>query len=142
MSDFMQSVTEAFRSLLSRGLLNVESSGYDAQAFGNAFVTLAGQNLRVRMIRDRGDILAEAASSLRPDDWFPLQRVVRAVGVASAPAEGLLTPQQAADMVERYFPELDRGFGRGHIDHTRTALAELERFATKRLMDRVKRNTP
>ena len=44
-------------------------------------------------------------------------------------------------MVERYFPELDRGLGSSHIDDTRVALAELERFAMKRLKDRVKRNT-
>ena len=141
MSDFLQSVTEAFRSMLSRGLLNVESSDYDAEAFGNASVTLAGQNLRIRIVRDRGDILAEAASRLRPEDWYPLQRVILAVGVSPAPAEGLLTPQQAAEIVERHFPDLDRGLASGHFDHTRTALAELERFAMKRLMDRVKRNT-
>ena len=139
MSDFLQSVTEAFKSLLSSGFLSVESSGYDAQAFGNAIVVLAGQNFRIRMVRDRSDVLADAASRLSPDDWFPLQRVVRAVGGSSPPAEGLLTPQQAAEIVERYFTDLDRGLGSGHIDRTRTTLAELERFALKRLMDRVKR---
>ena len=141
MADFLQSVTEAFKSLLSRGLLTVESSEYDAQAFGNAIVVLAGQNLRIRMVRDRGEVFAEAASSLRPNDWFPLQRAVRAVGISSPPPEGLLTPQQAAEIVEQYFAELERGFGNSHIGATRTALAELEHFALKKLTDRVKRGS-
>lgn len=140
MSDFLESVMEAFKSLLRRGLLNVENSGYDAQEFGNAFVILAGQNFRVRMLRDRGEVFAEAASGLQPNDWFPLQRVVRAAGGASPPAEGLLTPKQAAEIVEQHFDELDRSLGKDQVDYTRTLLAQLERFALKRLTDRVKRN--
>lgn len=141
MSDFLQAVTEAFKSLLTRGLLTVESSGYDARAFGNAVVVLAGGNLRVRVIRDRGDVLAEAASRLDPDDWFPLQRIVRAVGVSSPPPEGLLTPEQAARIVEQYFADLDSGLGSSRIHQIKKVLADLERFATKRLMDRVKKSS-
>lgn len=140
MSDFLQAVTEAFESLLTRGLLNIESSDYDAQAFGNAVVILTGRNLRIRVIRDRGEILADAASSGYPDDWFPLERVVNAVGVPSPPPEGLITLEQAAEIVERYFTDLDSGFGSSRIDHTKTVLAELERFALKRFMDQVRSN--
>jgi hypothetical protein len=138
MSDFLQAVTQAFKSLLARGLLSVESSRYDAQAFGNAVVVLAGRNLRVRVIRDRSETLADAASRLDPDNWFPLQRVIRAVGVSSPPPEGLLTPEQAAEIVARYFTDLEKGLGNGQFDQTKTVLADLERFAVKRLLDRAK----
>lgn len=138
MSDFLHMVTEAFKGLLSRGSLSAESSSYDAQAFGNAVVVFAGRNLRVRVVRDRGETLAEAASSLDPDNWFPLQRVVRAVGVASAPAEGLLAPEQAAAIVEQHLTDLETGLGSGQFQRTKTALADMERFALKRIVDRAK----
>lgn len=137
MSDFLQAVTEAFRGLLDQGLLSVESSKYDDQAFGNAVVVLAGTNLRVRLLRDRGDVFAEAASALDPDNWYPLQRAIRAVGTSSPP-EGLLTPVDAAKLVERHLKDLEKGLGSTCIDQTKTALADLERFATKRFMDRAK----
>jgi hypothetical protein len=136
MSDFLKTVTEAFKDLLTRGLLNVESSNYDAQAFGNAVVVLVGRNLRFRMIRDRGETLADVASRLDPDNWFPLQRVIRAVGASSPPAEGLLTPEQAAEIVGRYLTDLEDGLGKDQVDQTRTVLADLERFALKRILDR------
>ena len=135
MSTFIESVMEAFKSLLSRGLLRVESSAHDPHAFGNAVVVLVGENLRVRVISDRGDTFAEAASRVDPQNWFPLQRVIQALGVSSPPSEGLLTLEKAADIVDRYYWELDTGLG-CRLDQTRRALAELERFAIKRLVDR------
>ncbi len=138
MSDFLKTVTDAFKNLLDRGLLNVESSSYDEKAFGNAVVVLAGGNLRVRVTRDRSETLADAASRQEPNNWFPLQRVVRAVGVSSPPPEGLLTPEQAAAIVEQYLADLEKGLGNGQLNQTKKVLAELERFALKRLMDRAK----
>lgn len=138
MSDFLQTVTEAFKGLIERQLLKVESSSYDAQAFGNALVTLAGRDLRVRVVRDRGETLAEAASRLEPENWFPLQRVVRAVGVRSPPAEGLLAPEQAAAIVEQHLTDLETGLGSAQFQRTKTTLADTERFALKRIVDRAK----
>jgi hypothetical protein len=138
MSDFLQAVTEAFNGLLTQGLLSVESSTYDAQAFGNSVVVFVSQNFRVRVIRDRGEVFAEAASRLCPETWFPLQRVIRAVGVSAPPPEGLLTPKQAAAIVEQNFNDLDSGLGSAFADQTTTTLAELERSAMKRLMDLAK----
>ena len=139
-SDFLQIVTEAFGSLLTQGLLSVESSGYDARAFGNSVVILGSQNFRVRVIQDRGEVFAETESRSHPDNWFPLQRVIRALGVIAPPPEGLLTPGQAAAIVEQHFTELDGDFGRRFTDRIRTTLAELERFAMKRLIDRARTN--
>lgn len=139
MSDFLQTVTDAFKSLLSRGLLNVEFSGDDAEAFGNAVVVLAGRNVRIRLVRDRGDVVAQAASASDPNNWFPLQRVIRAVNASFSTHEGLLTPAEAAGLVERSFTDLDSGLGAACIDQTKAILAELERFAMKRVMDHAKR---
>ncbi len=139
MSDFLQAVTDAFKSLLSSELLAVEFSGHDAQDFGNAVVVLAGRNVRIRMLRDRGDVVAQAASALEPDNWFPLQRVIRAVNVSSSTHEGLLTPAEAAGLVERGFTDLDSGLGAAHFNQTRTILEDIERFAIKRVIDQARR---
>jgi hypothetical protein len=134
MSKFTVAVTDAFRTLLRRGLLSIESSAEDPFAFGNAVVLLTGPNLRLRLVLDRGDTFAEAASQLEPENWFPLQRVIQAVGVYPAPPEGLLTPQQVADLIDRHFVDLDAGLGRTHVDNTKRRLADLECAATKRLV--------
>lgn len=142
MSDFLQAVTNEFKDLLAAGLLSVESSSYDSQAFGNAVVVLVGGNLRVRVFRDREEIYAQVASSLDPENWFPLQRVIRAVGVLSAPPEGLLTIGQAAEFVGRYFNDLNSGLGISRFSQVKEALADLERFALKRLLDRTRDMKP
>jgi hypothetical protein len=82
--------------------------------------------------------MVDAASSLDPTNWFPLQRVIRAIGVSCPPPEGLLTPKEAALIVEQYFDILESGLGQSGILETKARLSELERFATKRMMDRVK----
>jgi hypothetical protein len=120
--------------------LSIESSGYDAKVFGNAFAVLAGQDLRIRVVQDRGESFAEAASSLDPDNWFPLQRVIRAVGICAAPPEGLLRPDEAAQLVEKYFTDLSTGLGAKNLEQTKTTLSEIESFSLKRLMNRTQGN--
>ena len=70
-SDFYQDVLEAFRGLLDRSGLRVESSTYSAKYFGNASVLLAAPEFRLKLERDRGESDAEIASSQDPEDWFP-----------------------------------------------------------------------
>lgn len=139
MSHFVESVLEAFRPLLSRELFSVESSMHDPEVFGNAVVVLAGDNLRLRLVLDRGDTFAEAAGRSDPENWFPLQRMIRAVGAKSPPAEGLLTPNEAAEIVDRHYEALDTGLRDSDFDRTKRALAEMECLATKRLIDRTAR---
>jgi hypothetical protein len=137
MSDFLRTVTDAFSSLISRGQLTVESSRYDAQAFGNALVVLVGGNLRIRIIRDRDESFADAASRWEPEDWSPLQRMIRAAAVASAPPEGLLSPAQAASLVDHHFPALDRALAADELERTKARLADLEQQALRRMKARM-----
>jgi len=118
-SDFLVRVTSAFNNLLVRGALKLESSLYDPKAFGNAAVTLVGKNFRVRLIRDRADLIARIASAADAEDWFPLAWVLSAIGVPLPPPAGLLAPEQAAELVERYLNDLERGFDQSHIEQTR-----------------------
>ena len=134
MSDFLNTVSSAFKALLNRGLLSIESSDCDARAFGNSVVVLVGRNTRIRMLGDRGEVVAQAASKLEPDNWFPLQRVIRAVNVSLPTEEGLLNPEEAAELVERSFSELEAGLGATQFDQTKAILSDLERFAIKRAL--------
>lgn len=137
MSDFLDTVTGAFRELIDRRLLTVVSDQYDESAFGNAEVILSGGNVLIRLVRDRGDVFADATSTAFPDDWTPLERVLAAVGV-SAPPEGLLTPAQAASLVEQHFLPLDTALSEARVSETRTRLAEIKRFKTTEAMHRLR----
>jgi hypothetical protein len=137
MADFLKSVADAFSVLTSRGQLAVESSTYDAQAFGNAVVVLAGQSLRIRVIRDRDDTFADAASCLDPENWYPLQRVIRAAGANPPPPEGLLTPGDAAELVERHYAALNRSLAAAEWNQTRVNLERLGQEALARMTSRV-----
>lgn len=136
MSDFPEEVTSAFARLTAEGRLKVESSKLDEVAFGNAVVVLAGRNLRVRLVRDRDESFADAASSSHPEQWHPLQRVIRAVGALVSPTEGLLSPAQAADLVERNLVQLEEGLAPERLARTQQALADLGRDALRRMSTR------
>lgn len=110
---FKDQVAKAFSRHIDEGKLAIESSVDDPEAFGNA------------------------ASGLEPGQWHPLQRVIRAAGGASQPAEGLLSPADAARLVERYFPDLSRAMAGAAWDRTRENLAKLEQEALAAVKDRL-----
>lgn len=138
MSDFLRAVTIAFHRIIDGGLLAIESDQYDEKAFGNAVVVLTGGNVRIRLVRDRGDVFADATSASFPDDWAPLERILMAVGAPQVRPEGLLTPDEAANLVEQHFSVLDAGLSGDRLNETRTRLAELKLFKTAEAMRRLK----
>jgi hypothetical protein len=83
-SDFLREVRAAFAPLLSEGGLAIESSLYSAESFGSAVVELSGKNVLVRLVRDRGEVVAEASASSKPAQWWPFEWVLRAAGVREA----------------------------------------------------------
>ncbi len=134
-SPFLTEVRSAFGELLQRGDLTLRSSVYDEEAFGNSAVVLAGQNFQVRLLWDRGDTFADARSSASPE-WRPLERVLRAVGVAGAPPEGLLSVGQAAKLIQRHLFALEAGFAPGSSAETERVLRTLDADALKQAEDR------
>ena len=134
-SPFLTEVRSAFDGPLQRGVLTLRSSAYDEEAFGNAEVVLAGQNFQVRLVRDRGDVFADVRSSVSPE-WRPLERVLRAVGVAGVPPEGLLSVEQAAKLIERHFSALESGFAPGSSAETQRMLRMLDADAVKKAEER------
>jgi hypothetical protein len=125
MSAFSRAVKRAFDELIRRNMLSVVEDRHYLLGFGNAVVVLAGANIRVKLVRDRGDIWADATSVHTPDDWAPLERVLKAAGVIGIPEEGLLSVVEAASLVERHFEVLDEALGHSGIEETKKRLAEL-----------------
>jgi hypothetical protein len=137
-SDFLQDVARAFATLIHRRLLAIVSSTYDAQAFGDAAVVLAGSGLRVRLVRDRSQVIAEVACADRPTAWSSLQRVLQVILGPAAPAEGILTTDEAARIVEAYHVQLQDACSPARVGETRARLAELDRQALKEFIERKK----
>lgn len=52
---------------------------YDPQSFGNSLVTLESDSLRVRFVRDRGQVFADVASPSDPDRWWQLVYVCQLI---------------------------------------------------------------
>lgn len=138
--DFLTQAETAFAGLIARGLLSIVSSTYDSQAFGNASVVLAGRTLRIRLVRDRGDVFADAAAAAYPDDWVPVERMLRAVGVADAPPEGLVSPSEVGNLVALHVADLESGLGDDRLFTTRKILSDLSAEAARRAEQRWNRD--
>jgi len=138
-SPFLAEVQAAFRGLLERGALTIKWSTYDKEAFGNAEVVLGGHSLLVRLVRDRGDVFADARPAGASDDWRPLERVLCAVGAESIHAEGLLSLVEAARLINEHLDALNIGLSSEEIAKTRRILEKLDEEATKRAEQRWER---
>lgn len=132
-SPFLEEVRAAFKGLLRRGAVKIGWSAYDEQAFGNAEVVLEGQYFLIRLVRDRGDVFADARPVSTSDEWRPLERVLNAVGVASLHVEGLLSVVETARLIKEHIDALSVGLSPGRIAETRRKLEILDAEAAKRV---------
>jgi hypothetical protein len=137
-SDFLDDVARAFASMIRRDLVSIVESAWDGQAFGNAVVTLGGRNFRLRLVRDRSQVIAEVACSDRPNDWSSLQRMLQLVLGSGAPFEGVLTTDEVATMLEKYYLQLQDVCSSANVSTTRAKLGEIESQAMKTFMERAK----
>ena len=48
----------------------IVNDDYSSESFGDSFVTLESSSLRVKFIRDRGQIVVEVASPFDPENWW------------------------------------------------------------------------
>lgn len=137
MNDLKEQVATAFSHLLNDGRLRVEPYGGPTEG-SQPPVLVTGRLLRLTFIEDRGDILVYAGSALEPDEKYPLQRVVHAVG-AKGPEEGLIALVDAATLVENSLERLEVGLDQDQLAETKSRLEELWKFSERRWMDRIAR---
>lgn len=97
---------------------------------------MGGQYLLVRLVRDRGDVFADARPACASDEWRPLERVLHAVGGTSTHAEGLLSVVEAARLTHEHLDALNTGLSSEGIAKTRRILEKLDEEATKRAEER------
>jgi hypothetical protein len=99
------------------------------ESFGNAYLDLESDAMRLRMIRDRSQLFLDFAP-LDGNDWFSLD-VVRRLLTGERQESSELSPDYAA-FLEREIGEIERRF-RDERDETVRALKELERVRAKEL---------
>jgi hypothetical protein len=99
------------------------------ESFGNAYLDLESDAMRLRMIRDRSQLFLDFAP-LDGKDWFSLD-VVRRLLTGERQESSELSPDYAA-FLEREIGEIERRF-RDERDATVRALKELERVRAKEL---------
>jgi len=145
--DLNRQVVHEFRSIVEGGCLAVEAST-TSPYFGDALVTLAGRNFKLRVVRDRGDITVDMsrpdADGVRRDDtvalphdlddWFPAEWLVAVVGGSPPEPAGTLDIASAAAFVAKnhdgivaaYTPEAAAGTRARLTDISRILLVEMK----------------
>jgi hypothetical protein len=106
----------------------IESS-YSAESFGNADIGLEGEDLRVRVTRDRGQYFV-ALSPRWTDDWFDEHTVLQPVGAADS-AQKLVELEwtsmlPAASAIETNLSEIVAAFRRDRWEASRAAMNQLQ----------------
>ncbi len=101
--------------------LQITESGFNPKSFGDSFVILASPALRVRFVRDRGQVSAEVASLSDPRTWWNLEHVCEIISDKNAEPSFKLSA--VADLLRRNFQALTYCLGSKYNDTKR----ELER---------------
>lgn len=133
--DFERDVSEHFAFLSVTPPPRILDSRYDAEAFGNAVVVLAGDGLRVRVTRDRGQLLVDLSPADRYD-WVDDQIVLQFVGgeaeAASITDGELRSLGPSAAAIRRHLSQIRAAFQPSEWPRTRAELTELQRQRARR----------
>ncbi len=122
----LQEVTDHLPWLFEEFGFRVIEDGFEPQIFGNSFVTLASPFLRVRLVRDRGQVAAEVAACCDPTVWWDLEHVCELIsGRSVEPGFDLL---HLAVLLRNHLPELSNHLGPNYAE----TKCELERLAEER----------
>src|SRR5687768_13296022 len=79
MSDSLSEEILNYPRLFDELGFRIISQMYEPEHFGNSLVLLENPQLRVMFVRDRGQIRADIASPLEPEDWHDVNFVLEAV---------------------------------------------------------------
>src|SRR5688572_12258811 len=107
----------------------VLESGYDPEVFGDSYVVLENSRLRLKFLRDRGDILLTVSPVTNPDRSWHLEDLVELA--EGKPAEYFFELKPKADTLKKYYVALLELLG-PRLDETTVRLEEKFR---KRLED-------
>lgn len=74
-----QQLVESYPRLFEELGFQVVYHDYDPKNFGDSLVILRSPSLRVRLVRDRGQVLAYVGSAADPEKWWPVTFVLEAI---------------------------------------------------------------
>ncbi len=126
--EFEQHVRTAFAFIADSAAPRVVNTPTQSQAFGDNFMSLEGDEMRVRVVLDREQYLVDL-SPLSPD-WFDLDVILRYVTGSTdardaSPNALLPLPQQAA-RVQRHYDAIIRAFHADAWPQTRAHVSALQ----------------
>lgn len=104
-----------------------------SESFGNAFLVLEHKDLRLKFIKDRGQLFLDfqPTSSNRKMDWFSIDIVKQLVTGNIEPSSEMDTDK--AKFLKSNLDEIQRLFSTANLKGTLKKLRELERARAKRL---------
>jgi hypothetical protein len=133
---FDSRVREQFSRFLEDGRLDVVESRHYPEAFGDAFVTLEGCGVRVRVLLERGTLDVVIARQTAPDDWYSLEHAIAVVG-GPEPHRYPLGLSEFADLLSQFWSPLVEGFG-PRWPSMEEGLRHQEKLGQARLAERAK----
>ena len=139
MSSSVAGMTEILRFLIDHaqflyapGRYRFVDSGTSTSFGGDAFLVLASDAMRIRLVNDRGQLFADFQGAGQDGDldWYSID-VVRRLITGEQPATAELSPDYAV-FLERHLDEIERRFAE-EGPSTVKALKELEKARAKEL---------
>lgn len=128
MSPLRQEMTEKLPWLFADLQFRVVGDSYDPRTFGDCLVTLESDVIRLRFVKDRGQILIELRPLSEPSRWWNAVYILEAIrGERPVPHFDL---EGAASMLRDNFPALVSALGPGSLEETRR---EIERHGKERV---------
>jgi hypothetical protein len=135
MSPLAQSILDKMPWLLNDLGFRIVQDSYSPEAFGNCDVVLNGAQVRLRFVRDRGQILAYLAPLEDPDQWWNLVFLLEVIhGVMPDPEFRL---EAVGRRVEENFPALVQALG-PRLEETRRELGRREQLRLQALRNPVR----
>lgn len=132
MEDILQYLMKHCSFLYSPNRFRFVDSG-SSESFGNAFLVLEHEDLRLRFVKDRGQIFLDfqPTSKKQKGEWFSIDIVKQMVTGEIEPSAEM--DSKKAKFLKTNLDEIEQLFSTVNMESTIKKLKELERARAKRL---------
>lgn len=132
MEDILQYLMKHCSFLYSPNLFRFVDSG-SSESFGDAFLVLEHEELRLQFVKDRGQIFLDfqSTSKKQKDEWFSIDIVKQMVTGEIEPSAEM--DSKKAKFLKTNLDEIEQLFSTVNMESTIKKLKELERARAKRL---------
>jgi hypothetical protein len=133
MTEILRFLIDSLAFLYTSGRFRFADSGTSTSFGGDAFLVLASDGLRVRLVRDRGQLFMDfqSAEETGEMDWYSID-VVRRLLTGERQESAELSQEYAA-FLEAHLDEIERRFAGDGFAVTRRELKDLEKRRAKEL---------